>query len=85
MWLLRKFFTNRQLNKKLDHVKLKPFRIIAKVLNFIYKLDLPAKIKIYPIQYIAMLKPVHKNIKPPLYKIETYLKKKKTNKIFKKL
>jgi len=37
-----------------------------------YKLDLPAKIKIYPVQYIAMLEPAHENIKPPVYKMETY-------------
>jgi len=28
--------------------------------------------KIYPVQHIAMLKPAHGNIKPPVYKMETY-------------
>jgi len=28
--------------------------------------------KIYLVQHIAMLKPAHGNIKPPLYKMETY-------------
>ena len=28
--------------------------------------------KIYPVQHIAMLKPAHGNVKPPLYEIETY-------------
>ena len=37
-----------------------------------YKLDLPAKMKIYPVQYIAMLEPAHRDIKPPVYKMETY-------------
>ena len=44
-----------------------------------YKLDLPAKMKIYLVQYIAILKPAHRNIKPPVYKIETY-KSQKENK-----
>jgi len=56
----------------LDYVKLKPFRILAKVLSLRYKLDLPAKIKIYPVQHIAILEPAHRNIKPLLYEIETY-------------
>jgi len=72
MWLLHKNFKSRWLNKKLNHVKLKPFKIIAKNLNFIYKLDLLAKITIYLVQHIAMLKPAHKNVKPLLYKIEMY-------------
>ena len=37
-----------------------------------YKLDLLAKMKIYLVQHIAILKPVYRSIKPPLYKIETY-------------
>jgi len=37
-----------------------------------YKLDLPARMKIYPVQHIAMLKPAHRNIKPPVYKMEIY-------------
>jgi len=38
----------------------------------IYKLNLLAKIKIYPIQHIAMLEPVYGNIKPLVYKADTY-------------
>ena len=56
----------------MDYAKLGPFRIIAKISNLIYKLDLPAKMKIYPVQHIAMLEPAHRNIKPPVYKTETY-------------
>ena len=72
MWLLHKNFKSWQLSKKLDHVKLKPFKILAKILNLIYKLDLPAKIKIYPVQYIAILELAHRDIEPPIYKIKTY-------------
>jgi len=56
----------------LDHVKLGSFIIKKKILNLIYKLDLPAKMKIYLVQHIAMLKPAHENSEPPLYKIEMY-------------
>ena len=37
-----------------------------------YKLNLLAKIKIYPIQHIAMLKPAHRDIALPVYKADIY-------------
>ena len=37
-----------------------------------YKLNLLAKMKIYPIQYIAMLEPVYGNVKPLVYKVDMY-------------
>jgi len=37
-----------------------------------FKLNLLAKIKIYPIQYIAMLKLVYRNVKLLTYKADTY-------------
>jgi len=72
VWLLHKNFKNWQLSKKLNHIKLKLFKILIKISNLIYKLDLPVKMKIYLVQHIAMLKPAHKSIKPPVYKMETY-------------
>jgi len=56
----------------LDYIKLKSFTIKKKILNLTYKLNLPVKMKIYLVQYITMLKPAHKDIEPPLYKMETY-------------
>ena len=56
----------------MDHIKLGLFRILAKVLDLIYKLDLPIKMKIYLVQHIIILKPAHRDIEPPLYKMETY-------------
>jgi len=47
VWLLYKIFKSRQLSKKLDYVKLGLFRIATKILEVMYKLDLPVKIKIY--------------------------------------
>ena len=70
--LLYKNFKSKQLNKKLDYIKLGPFKIIAKILKIIYQLDLLAKIKIYLVQYIIILKPVQGNIKPLAYKIDIY-------------
>ena len=37
-----------------------------------YKLDLLAKIKIYLVQYIIILKPVYGEYKPLIYKIDIY-------------
>jgi len=56
----------------LNYIKLKPFKVLAKVLDLTYKLDLPAKIKIYSVQHIAILELAQRNIKPPVYKMETY-------------
>jgi len=47
VWLLYKNFKLRRLSKKLDYVKIKPFKIIVKILEVIYRLDLLAKMKIY--------------------------------------
>jgi len=47
IWLLHKNFKLRQLNKKLDYVKIGLFKIIIKILEVIYRLDLPVKMKIY--------------------------------------
>ena len=56
----------------MDYVRLGPFTVIAKILEVTYKLDLLKKIKIYPIQYIAMLELAYRNIKPLVYKVDTY-------------
>ena len=44
------------------------FKIINKVTEVTYRLDLLLKIKIYLVYYIAMLEPVHGNHKPLIYK-----------------
>ena len=49
-----------------------PFKIINKVTEVLYRLDLLLKIKIYLVYYIAMLEPAHKNYKPLVYKQDTY-------------
>ena len=56
----------------MDYIRLRLFKIAAKILEVIYRLNLPIKIKIYPIQYIAILKLVYRNVKPLVYKEDIY-------------
>jgi len=49
VWLLYKNFKSRRLSKKLDYVRLGPFKIIKRILLVMFKLNLLARIKIYPI------------------------------------
>ena len=44
------------------------FKIISKVIEVLYRLDLLLKIKIYLVYYIIMLKQVYKNYKLLVYK-----------------
>jgi len=62
VWLLYKNFKLRQLSKKLDHIKIGLFKIVVKISEVIYRLNLLVKIKIYPVQYIIILKPVYRNL-----------------------
>jgi len=62
VWLLYKNFKLRRLSKKLDYIKIGLFKIVVKILEIIYKLDLLAKIKIYLVQYIIILKPVYRDL-----------------------
>ena len=54
-----------------DYLKLK------KIIKVNYKLDLPIKIKIYLVQYIAILESVYKEYKLLIYKADIYRGKKK--------
>jgi hypothetical protein len=45
-----------------------PFKIISKVTEVLYRLDLLLKIKIHLVYYIAMLELVHENYKLLIYK-----------------
>ena len=49
-----------------------PFKIINKVTEVIYRLNLLLKIKIHLVYYIAMLELVYKNHKPLVYEQDTY-------------
>ena len=43
------------------------FKIINKIIEVSYRLDLPLKIKIHLVYYIAILKPVYRNYKLLVY------------------
>ena len=43
------------------------FKIINKVIEVSYRLDLPLKIKIHPVYYIVIFKPVYRNYKLLVY------------------
>ena len=45
-----------------------PFKIISKVMEVTYRLDLLLKIKIHLVYYIVILKLVYRNYKPLVYK-----------------
>ena len=48
------------------------FKIINKVMEVLYRLDLLLKIKIHLVHYIAMLELVYKNHKLLIYKQDMY-------------
>jgi len=72
VWLLHKNFKLRWLSKKLDYVKIGLFKIIAKISEVIYRLDLPVKIKIYLVQHITILELAYKDLVLLVYKEDTY-------------
>ena len=49
-----------------------PFKIINKVIEVLYRLNLLLKIKIYLIHYIAIVELVYRNYKPLIYKQDIY-------------
>ena len=76
IWLLYKNILDRWLSKKLNYIKLGLFKVKRKIIEVNYKLDLLVKIKIYPVQYIVILKSVYREYKLLIYKADTYREKK---------
>jgi len=72
VWLLYKNFKLRWLSKKLDHIKIGPFKIVGKISEVIYKLDLLVKIKIYLVQYIVILELAYRDLVLLVYKKDIY-------------
>ena len=59
---------SKWLSKKLNYIRMGLFKIINKIIKVSYRLDLPLKIKIHLVYYIAILKPVYRNHKLLVYK-----------------
>ena len=55
VYLLTKNFKSKQLSKKLNYIKIRPFKIISKVIKVLYRLNLLLKIKIYLVHYTTIL------------------------------
>jgi len=72
VWLLYKNFKLRWLSKKLDYIKIGLFKIVEKISEVIYRLNLPVKMKIYLIQYIIILELAYRNLVLLVYKEDTY-------------
>ena len=53
----------KRLYKKLNYIKLKPFKIIKKILPINFRLKLPLHIYLYLVFHIVLLKTVLKNTK----------------------
>jgi hypothetical protein len=49
-----------------------PFKIINKVTEVLYRLDLLLKMKIHLVYYIAILELAYRNYKPLVYEQDTY-------------
>ena len=72
VYLFTKNFKSKRFSKKLNYIKIKLFKIISKVIEVLYRLDLLLKIKIYSVHYIAILELVHGNYKLLIYKQNIY-------------
>ena len=68
VYLFTKNFKSKWFSKKLNYIKMGLFKIINKVIEVLYRLDLLLKIKIYLVYYITMLELVYKNYKLLVYK-----------------
>ena len=56
----------------MDYIRLKLFKIIVKILEVTYRLNLPVKMKIYLVQHIIILEPAYGSIELLVYKADTY-------------
>ena len=63
VYLAIKNIITKRLNKKLDYKYLRLYKVIKRILENNYQLDLPPKVRIYLIFYISLLKDAI-NVKP---------------------
>jgi hypothetical protein len=87
VYLLRRNIRSDKPTKKLDAVKLGPFKILRKKGLVNYKLELPKRMRIYLVFYVLLLEPVipdatlqqdvrdiDPEIQEPIYQVERILK-----------
>lgn len=55
VWLSARHIHSRRISKKLDHKNLGPFRILEKIGDLAYKLDLPKEMKVHPTFHVSLL------------------------------
>ena len=58
VYLAIKNITTKKPSKKLDYKYLEPYKVIKRISENNYQLNLPPKVRIYPIFYISLLKNV---------------------------
>ena len=68
VYLFTKNFESKWFSKKLNYIKIGPFKIINKVIKVLYRLDLLLKMKIHLVYYIAILELVYGNHELLVYK-----------------
>jgi len=56
----------------LDYIKIGLFKIVEKILEVIYRLNLLVKMKIYLVQHIIILELIYRDLALLVYKENTY-------------
>ena len=72
VYLLTENFESKRFSKKLNYIKMGLFKIISKVIEVLYRLDLLLKIKTHLVYYIIMPELAHGNHKLLVYKQDMY-------------
>ena len=84
VFLLQQNIKMKQSNKKLNHKKLRLFKIERKIEKLSYRLKLSHKIRIHSVFYISLLKKTNQNIEQYWTKIKIDKKEYKVKYILKK-
>jgi len=64
VYIVTKNIKTKRPSKKLDHTKIGPFRILEKRSKNVFKLELPATMRIHPVFHISLLEPAPPNAVP---------------------